>query len=152
MPGRRLWVLLVLAAFFSAHGLQCLADDGGLGHGASHAAASSSSGHAPAVTHPAAVTAAATLIAPGHTRAEVTATAGPAHLLELHLPAHGAQVAAVCLAVLLVGATVVGAVARRRWATTARSVRGSPPPPRWSTGRTPPPRPPDLSALCLLRI
>ena len=150
MPGRRLWVLLVLGAFFAVHGLQCLADDGGLGHGAAHVAASSSAGHAPAGTHPG-TAAAATLAAPV-TAGPEAAAAGSAHLLVLHLPAHGAQLAAVCLAVLLAGVTVLGAVALRRWATTARSVRGSPPPSRWSTRRTTPLRPPDLSALCLLRI
>ncbi|MCZ2860143.1 hypothetical protein [Blastococcus sp. VKM Ac-2987] len=151
MPGRRLWVLLVLGAFFSVHGLQCLADDGASGHGVSHAAAASSSGHAPTPT-PSAAGTVATTPAAGHAKPEVAAAAGAAHLLVLHLPAHGAQVAAACLAVLLAGAAALGAVALRRWPTTARAVRGSPPASRWSTGRTPPPRPPDLSALCLLRI
>lgn len=154
MPVRRLWVLLVLAAVFSMHGLQCLAGNSALDHNAVPALAASSVGDASTTTHAAGVIAAAA--SPGTTAAhaalELAAAFSPANLLVSHPPAHDPHLlSAVCLAVLLTGLTILTAVALRRW-VAVQFVRGSPSISRSLTGWPIQPRPPDLSALCLLRI
>ncbi len=146
----RLWTaLLLLAAVFAMHGVQCVTSDPAMEHGSwSHAAAPS------VLVHAAAVHLAAAEVPPGH--AEVAAVGGvrdAAATASTGLPApwHGAHVLAVCLAVLLAGLTVLGAMASLRGRViplVRRSPRCGHRFAAWSLR----PRPPDLSVLCLLRI
>ncbi|MGY2082471.1 DUF6153 family protein [Blastococcus sp. SYSU DS0539] len=150
MAARRLWVLLVLAGVFSMHGLQCMSADGGPGHGAAHGTASSPVEVAVAASHPGLGAVAAAFATAAHAGPEVAASRSVG-LPGLHLPARDAQVWAACLAVLLAVVTVLGALARLRRAA-ALFVRGPPSRSRRPGGTTTPLRPPELSALCLLRI
>jgi hypothetical protein len=146
----RLWTaLLLLAAVFAMHGLQCVASDPAMEHGSSSLAAVPSvvGGHAAAVHLAAAgmpdhvdVAAAA-----GVRDAAATASTG------LPSPWHDAHALAVCLAVLLAGLTILGAVARLR-GRAIPLVRGSPRRGRRFAAWPLRARPPDLAILCLLRI
>ena len=134
----RLWVLVLLAAVFAMHGLQCSTAGPGTGHGTP--AAPSAIGHSPA----------------GHSNALVVApavgvAAAEAGIPPAPAPEHEAHLWAVCLAVLLSAVTLLGAVALLRRGGTP-VVRGSPSSPRRPAARWALLRPPDLSALCLLRI
>ena len=146
----RLWTaLLLLAAVFAMHGVQCVASDPAVEHGSSSLAAVSAVGGRAAAVH---LTAAAGM--PDHfgvATAGGVRDAAPTPSSGLPAPWHDAHVLAVCLAVLLGGLTILSAVARLR-GRAIPLVRGSP---RrrcrfaaWSVR----PRPPDLSVLCLLRI
>lgn len=146
MPTRRLWVLVLLAAIFSMHGAQYIAADAGLRHAEVTAgqhgtedplAAGSLSGSMAAddQVHQADPSLSATAMA---------GQPGPSHDVAAH-------VLSLCLAILYAGlvllaaASFIGIVAapvRRGFASQLSMFRG------WSRL----PRPPDLSALCLLRI
>ena len=166
MAARLCTALLVLAAVFAMHGVQCTTAAGGAGHAATPA------GHVPdAFSTP------MTAFAPGHAHALVTAgiafadpiaavpfaghaVSGPA------TPAGAATAMAaggnggvphdaathlwtVCLAVLAAALAVLLAV------ILPRSVQLTAPALGYARARfrsVGPPRPPDLSALCLLRI
>jgi hypothetical protein len=145
---RRLWILLVLAAVFSMHGIGSVsagpgsaprpaltAQDGiGVSDGGS-TSVQTSDAHRVQPTPASADNSMAT----GH---EVPAD-DPRHATAEHF-------LSVCLAVLLAGLTWLVAVAGvRRWVA---AVRGMETRPRLDTGWFRPPRPPDLSSLCLLRI
>ena len=145
----RLWTaLLLLAAVFAVHGVQCVASDPSMEHGSSSPAAVASIGDHAAAVHLAAAG------MPGHF--EVAAAGGvrdAAATASTGLPApwHDAHVLTVCLAALLAGVTVLGAVAPLRgWAIPL--VRGSPRRGHRFAAWSLRPRPPDLSVLCLLRI
>ncbi|WP_347059851.1 DUF6153 family protein [Blastococcus sp. HT6-30] len=146
----RLWTaLLLLAAVFAMHGVQCVASDPDMEHWSSSLAAVSSVGGHTAAVH---LTAAAgtpdrsdVAAADGVRDAAATASTG------LPAPWHDAHVLAVCLAVLLAGVIVLGAVARLR-GRAIPLVRGSPRRGRRFTAWSLRPRSPDLSVLCLLRI
>ena len=146
MSARRMWVLLLLAAVFSMHGVQCVAADVDAGHvmtGTAHALVAAPV-QAPSVGVGLAIASSvAHGMAPG--TAVVTASTGDG------LPAHGAAFWAVCLAIVLTGIVLLGVVAliRTPW---ARAVRARAPSRLWRAGWSRLPRPPDLSALCLLRI
>jgi hypothetical protein len=144
----RLWTaLLLLAAVFAMHGVQCVTSDSAMEHGsASLATVSSVGGHA------AAVQLAAGML--GHFDAAAVGDVPDAAAIAstgLPEPWHDAHVLAVCLAVLLAGLTVLGAVARLR-GRAILLVRGPPRPGRRFAAWSLRPRPPDLSVLCLLRI
>jgi hypothetical protein len=147
MTGRLWTVLLLLAGVLAVHGLQCAADGG---HGATHVPAASvvlttlSTGHADAAP---AVTA---LVAPAsgeHTSATTTATAGDRGTGAPHESAGHLWTA--CLAVLAAAFAVLLAVLLARPAQLLRQALAHA---RARLGSLAPPRPPDLSVLCLLRI
>ena len=147
MPGRRIWVVLVLAAVFSMHGLQCMAAPEA-GHAAMDAAWGTSSTTAMSGTPmPAALV--------GQLVAGELST-GVAAVVPAGKDSPGsaaAGVAVVCLAVLFTGVGLLGAAL----ILLLRSGLGARPPTRrpqaaWATGWARPPHPPDLSSLCLLRI
>ena len=142
MSARLVWVLLLLAAVFSMHGLQCVAADGEDGHGRTTSAS--------AVVHVAALAEPVgwTLMAVGHQALDAVSATAP---LSDGLPGHGASYWAVCLAVLMTGAIFLGVTALVRRAPAA-VVRARAPALLRHTGWSRLPRPPDLSALCLLRI
>ncbi len=128
MSARRIAALLLLAAVFSLHGVQCMAGDMGTGHGTQ--ASGTTVVHGAASPEP------------------VSPVAGPLHDSP---PMPGAVFEAVCLAVLLTGVVLLGVAALVRRAP-ASVVRARAPSARWHTWWSRLPRPPDLSALCLLRI
>jgi hypothetical protein len=140
----RVLALLILAAVFSMHGLQCLSAEPAGTHPGDHSA-NVAMGAAPA--------------GDAHLMVAVSADAAPAaigdtgsstsHPGPVHSAAHAL---AVCLAVLLAGLALLAAVL---------SLRRSTPPDRreaalararswWASIQLP--RPPDLASLCLLRI
>lgn len=144
MTARRLWVLLVLASVFSMHGVQCAVADLDAGHGMS---ASAQTPEPPPAERPPVAMAMAVA-------AEVTPAMGPGVVHRATgdgLPSHDASLSAVCLAILLTGVALLGLVAliRQTWSTC---VRARAPSPRRRAGWSQLVRPPDLSALCLLRI
>lgn len=144
---RRLGVVLVLLALLSMHGLQYLsvvpAADRPVTASVAHGieAATSALGTDPFGLADELVT----TVAAGGTLAE----SGP---LMASMPGHGipAHVWSLCLAVLLVAFAVLGAMYGLR-STTAPG-GGAVSCPRGPVRPSSPPRPPDLSALCLLRI
>ena len=140
--GARLWTaLLVLAAVFAMHGLQCAAGDG--------------DGSAAASAH---------VVSPAHLGAVVLTAPGPAHVGEMSvagtpdepMPGHGgaphdtaAHLWTLCLAVLAAALAVL-----LTW-LVPRARHLSAPALGYARARLlslAPPRPPDLSAVCLLRI
>ncbi len=147
----RLWAaLLLLAAVFAMHGVQCMAAGSALDHGSTSLGAVASVGAPATAVHVGGVAEARPdhgLVAAAHGAEDVGATGSTGG----SAPWHDAHVLAVCLAVLLAGLTILGASALRRGGAVPL-VRGSPMSARWPTGWARQPRPPDLSALCLLRI
>ena len=148
MPARRLWVLLLLAAVFSMHGAQYVAADPRAGQvamvSAQHAMGGTDTGapfigsaRAGAELPPAAVG-----TAPG--AAGTSVPSAPEHDVADH-------VLSLCVAVLLAGFVLLGAMAVVRRVTVEVA---------WDEGLRPRlpmgwfrlPRPPDLASLCLLRI
>ena len=146
MPGRRLGILALLIALLSMHGIQYMSAGAHAQVTASpehtlDAAAGTALALAPitppddvgttmAPERPAAASAAATASMPGH-----------------GIPAH---VWSLCLAVLLAGLALLRATVARR--TAVAWVRESVSRAGGTLHRSLPPRPPDLSVLCLLRI
>jgi hypothetical protein len=146
----RLWTaLLMLAAVFAMHGLQCTS------------AAAQSAGVAPAHIATDALTstddhsAGATAPGPADLMAADQAVTGPPAASSAD-PGHGStphgsveHLRMLCLAVLAAGIAVLLAM------TGARPIQLAPPALRRARTRVsewlPPPRPPDLFALCLLR-
>ena len=155
----RLWTaLLMLTAVFAMHGLQCTSAADGAGSAATTA-------HVATTAHAGPV--AMTALTAGQAR-----TAPGAASFDNSMPAHPATAAAVaapvdaghgggphdwaahrwtaCLAVLAVALAVLLSL------LVPRLVQLGPPAPRSANTRAgrwvTPPRPPDLSALCLLRI
>ena len=149
MSAQRLWVLLLLAAVFCMHGLQCVGPDVDAGHGTGAAA------HAVVYLAAPAPLVDSTLAAVGHlvdgAPSDSGVLAAAAVLSQYGLPPHGAAFWAVCLAVLLTGILALG-VAALTGRAPARFIRAGTPSSLWHTGWSRIPRPPDLSALCLLRI
>ena len=146
MPTRRLWVLVLLAAIFSMHGAQYVVADAGLRHAevavAQHGTEDSLD---------------AGLLAGSMVAGDQLRQADPSPEAKVMAgqpgPGHGvaAHVWSLCLAILYAGvvllavASLIGIVAapvRRGVASQLSMFKG------WSRL----PRPPDLSALCLLRI
>lgn len=153
MRGRWVWALLLLAAVFAMHGLQCAAADSGTSsglHGAVHAVAGTDPvlhlvGSSTGMTAPESVSAAlgATLAA----AAVVGPSLGVDHDSSPHDSGH---LWAVCLAILAAG------LAAMLLALAGRLPDFRLPHPRRATGGPwawlGPPRPPDLYSLCLMRI
>ena len=145
----RWWVLLVLAAFFSMHGVQCIAADSvAMEHmGASAAAVASAGTSIEMVSSPADH-------AVPSTAAVHSSTDGSA--AGLHPSGHGSpmnsamsHLGAACLAVL--SATLAALVAVAIALAIASFVPATrPSAPRW-TQRLSPLRPPDIFSLCVLR-
>ena len=149
MSARRMWALLLLAAVFSMHGVQCMASDMNAGHGT--AASAMTVVHGAALAGP--VWPTSTVV--GHQLSGtvpggvfVTAMSGLPHDSP---PMPGAAFGAVCLAVLLTGVVLLGVAALVRRAPVS-IVRARAPSALWHTWWSRLSRPPDLSALCLLRI
>ncbi|TFV43961.1 DUF6153 family protein [Blastococcus sp. TF02A_35] len=154
MRGRRGWVLLLLAAVFAMHGLQCAAADSGTttaGHGTVHTTPAEpdpvlhAAGVGPVMESAAAMTAAPAAAVVAGTAIGMSLAAG--HDSTPHTAGH---LWAVCLAVLAAGLAAMllvltGRLTEFRLPRTRRTP-GSP----WAWLR--PPRPPDLYSLCLMRI
>lgn len=143
---RRAWVLALLAAVFVMHGAPSMAT------GASAASGAVSSSHAEMASPQDGGGAPSVAASPGSER-----TIPPASTLDREQPEDGlptqtsaGHLWAACLAVLLAGLVLFGALLIRRLPASlrrravARRLRGAP---LWAG----PPRPPDLFALCLLR-
>jgi hypothetical protein len=154
----RLWTaLLLLTAVFAMHGMQCTSAADGAGSAATTAHVATTA-HAGSVTMPALTAGQARSAAgaasfddpmPAHpaTAAAVAAPVGAGHSGAPHDWA--AHLWTACLAVLAVALAVLLAL------LVPRLVQMGPPAPRKVTRarrRVTPPRPPDLSALCLLRV
>jgi hypothetical protein len=146
----RWWVLLVLAAFFSMHGVQCTAADcGAEGSTTAGAVAMAALGNDHAEATPRAADAAA----PGAVAHSATSVAVPA---DVHATGHSghssgsmAHLWATCLAVL--SATLAAlAVAPTTVAVTSFAAAGRRSTPRW-VQRPAPLRAPDIFSLCVLR-
>ncbi|MCZ2839775.1 hypothetical protein [Modestobacter sp. VKM Ac-2985] len=144
----RVWTaLLLLAAVFGVHGVQCTMPDPTLGHESVTVAPTAS------VDVPAAAAAGPIVVAAamrGHQHAALPGTGGAGDPGSL-APWHDGHVLAFCLAALLAGLTVMGASSRLR-GLAVRLAGGRPTSPHCTTGWSRQPRPPDLAALCLLRI
>lgn len=151
MQGRRGWALLLLAAVFTMHGLQCAAADSSAASSAHGTGVHAASGAAPAphqVDSSAATASHEGMSAPTLTAAAVAGSPlGAGHDSSPHGAGH---LWAVCLAVLAAGlaamlVALVGRLPELRL-PLLRPVTERP----W--GWLSPPRPPDLHSLCLLRI
>lgn len=146
MRAGRMWVLLVLAALFSMHGLQFMAVE------SSHE--SMGFAHVQTLTAPeGAASTVLPVVASAHLGGAVS-MAGVGSVPAGHdSPVPGVSYAwASCLAVVVTGLTVLGALVVLRKVTASK---GWVPTPRRSgswTSRSHPVRPPDLAVLCLLRI
>lgn len=145
MPTRRLWVLLLLAAIFSMHGAQYVAADAGLRH-AEVAVAQHGTGSLPAAGSLSGSMAADERVQPADASLSATNMDGqsPSHDVAAH-------VRSLCLAILYAGLVLL-AVAALLWRVTTPVPRGIAAHLSLFTGWSRLPRPPDLSALCLLRI
>lgn len=155
MRGRRGWVLLLLAAVFTVHGLQCAAADSGAPsgeHGNVHALAAAGSDPGLHLVAPGAVMVPTDhMTAPALTAAVTTATVGiPLGADHDPTPQGAGHLWALCLAVLAAGLAVL------LLALVRRSTEMRLPVPRRPFGSTwawlSPLRPPDLYSLCLMRI
>lgn len=164
MPARFIWALVLLAAVFCMHGLQCVTTHSSGSHGAP-TATSQSPMDRPAAERDSTESVSAESVSAESVSIELVGAApastaittsssdvAPHDGKPMHRPpVHAAGLWAVCLAVLLAGVALLGASVLLR-AAALPLLRGSP-------GRRsgPPrglrlPRPPDLSVLCLLRI
>ena len=141
MTARRMWALLLLAAVFSMHGVQCVAADAGAGH-----APATTSAHA--VVEPLHPVESMLGVAARHLTGPAGAMPGA---LDDGPPAHVSGFAVVCLAVLLTGVALLGVTSLLR-RHGAFPLQPRAPTALARTGWFRLPRPPDLSALCLLRI
>lgn len=148
MSARRMGVLLLLAAVFAMHGVQCMATDVA-GHGTTGSAHTPPALSAQVPDVDSALTAAPHLL-PAAVSVQV-ATAVVAGISPDGFPPHGSALVAVCLAMVLTGVSALAAAALIGRAS-ASSVRARAPSPVWHTWWSRISRPPDLSALCLLRI
>lgn len=146
MPTRRLWVLLLLAAIFSMHGAQYIAADAGVRHPAAAVAQHGTEGTLDdgSLSGSMAADDQVQQADPSLSATAMPGQTGPSHDVAAH-------VWSLCLAILYAGvvllavASLIGIVAapvRRGVASQLSMFKG------WSRL----PRPPDLSALCLLRI
>jgi hypothetical protein len=139
-----MWVIVVLAAVFSMHGLQCVTADANVDN------ASMGSMHGSAMTLPDSVFSTHLLVPMdahhgGVDLGSAPADDGPAGQGAVHAWA-------VCFAIAVAGLALLPVLALLRSRTSAaRSDRGLVRAPPWSR-RAHPFRPPDLAALCLLRI
>lgn len=154
MPARFIWALVLLAAVFCMHGLQCATTHSSGSHGVPTATSESSMDRPVAKSHSAG-SVSAELVGGALASTAVTASSGdvvsgdgkPMH----RPPVHAAGLWAVCLAVLLAGVALLGGSVVLR-AAALPLLLGSP---GRRSGRSRGlrlPRPPDLSVLCLLRI
>ena len=138
VPVRRTWVVVLLAAVLLMHGIPAMAPGEG----------SASSSHVEMSALPDGVGPLPLAAMPGAESAaahgeETTGRDSPSHPMSSH--AWNA-----CLAVLLVGMALLAAAIARGLARQPLNHRTAAHPPV-STPWTTPPRPPDLSVLCLLR-
>ncbi|WP_147261954.1 DUF6153 family protein [Blastococcus sp. TF02A-26] len=152
MRGRRGWVLLLLAAVFAMHGLQCAAADSGTttaAHGTVH---TSRADPDPALHTAGLVMESADAMTAAAPAALAAGTAIGASLAAGHdsAPHAGGHLWAVCLAVLAAGLAAMLLVLTRRIAEFRLPLTRRTPGGPWTWLR--PPRPPDLYSLCLMRI
>ena len=148
MSARRTGVLLLLAAVFAMHGVQCMASDvAGHGMTGSVHAPSAVSAQVPDIDS---ALAPAPHLLPAAVSVQVT-SAVVAGIFPDDFSPHGSALVAVCLAMVLTGVGALAAAALIGRAS-ATSVRARAPSPLWHTWWSRISRPPDLSALCILRI
>jgi Family of unknown function (DUF6153) len=146
MPTRRLWVLVLLAAIFSMHGAQYIAADAGLRH-AEVTVGQHGTGDPLAVGSLSGSMAADDHVQQADPSLSATAMAGqpgPGHDVAAH-------VLSLCLAILYAGLVLLAAASLVGRVTAPVHSRGASHLSLF-TGWSRLPRPPDLSALCLLRI
>lgn len=142
MRGRRIRALLVVAAVLAMHGVQCMSGSVGSAHVtvAPLVPLTVLDGGSPAFpdgTH--------------HVAALGGDVAGPLHSAPDGMPAHEAEIWAICLAVVFAALALWGVASLFRGRATL-VVRGPPPSLRRLRQLYRLPPAPDLSALCLLRI
>ena len=135
---RRTWIVVLLAAVFLMHGVPLMATER-VAAPASHAGTSTLEGGIDLRTV-AAASSAGDVTAYGEERTDHGSTS---HSMASH-------VWNVCLAVLLMGMALLAATASRR--LSSHTDRRVTPRVRGAIGWVHPPRPPNLAALCLLRI
>ena len=152
MLSRRLWALTLLAAVFVMHGVPFLGGAGDHGGALIHQEVQGRSGTADLMSglsmSPGSVLAASPVMAAAAEQLTVLADDGGAGAPDDGM---GSHLWAACLAVLLIGVVLLGAgvLARTRAASPFDGVRAA----GLRLGqRALVERPPDLSALCLLRI
>ena len=146
MTGRRLGILLLLVAVLSMHGVQYML-------AGAHGPAAVTADQSLDAAVDTALLLAPVALADGAAMTMVPERTAPASAAATGtMPGHGipAHVGSLCLAVLLVGLALLGAALVRR--TNATAVCAPASRSRVTLHWSPPPRPPDLSALCLLRI
>lgn len=155
MRGQRGWILLLLAAVFAMHGLQCAAADSSAPagvHGTVHAIAAAGPDAAPNIVVPGPAMASVDHITAPPLAAAVTAATVGVPLGAGHgsTPLGAGHLWALCLAVLGAGlAALLLALVRRSTAIAPPLLRRAIAPVRgWQS----PLRPPDLYSLCLMRI
>ena len=150
MRAARMLALLVLAAVFSMHGLQCITADPGGGAHADMASMPSALMHAPEAAVMTIASAATALPSDGGLHGiPGSGVTSSSHQEPDHSAAHAL---ALCLAVLLVGALLVVALILLRRALRSAAQRSALSCVRSWWASTQPLRPPDLASLCLLRI
>ena len=149
MAARRMWILLLLAAVFSMHSIASAPANPSAGQGltatAEHGMGSAASGSETLRT-----SGSLEVASPGGWANSAVAVVDP---VSPSVPLHdvATHFLSVCLAVLLAGlGWLITSVRAPTVATPV--VRFAAPRPRLDMGWFRPPRPPDLSALCLLRI
>ncbi|KGH43260.1 hypothetical protein IN07_24370 [Modestobacter caceresii] len=138
MRGRLIWALFAVAAVLAMHGVQCM---GGVDSPHTPLAASASLD-----SHHGAVVGSADGMHPVAAPAAMPLDPAPDGM-----PAHGADIWTLCLAVLFAVLTCVGVAALRRGRLTLQ-LRGPPPSLRVLRHLHRPAPAPDLALLCLLRI
>lgn len=143
---RRLWVLLLLAAIFSMHGAQYIAADAGLRHAevavAQHGVEDPLAAESPSGSMDA-----------GGELQQVTSSVEAGETAGQPSPGHGvaAHLWSLCLGILYAGLVLLAAVSLIG-IVAAPVLRGVASHLSLFGGWARLPRPPDLSALCLLRI
>lgn len=150
MSGRFVWALLLLGAVFSMHGIECAAADANAGHGTMASAGPAIYEDAPSGPVDETLTTAGTQMSQALMPAASVAAA--AALPHRDLPTHGAASWMVCLAALLTGAITLAAAALIGREPASLLGSRAAPVALWHTGWSRLPRPPELAALCLLRI
>ena len=146
MPTRRLWVLLLLAAIFSMHGAQYVVADAGVRHAAVAVAQHGSDDSLDVGSLSGSMVA-------GDQLQRSDPSLGTKAMAGQPSQSHGvaAHVWSLCLAILYAGLILLAAASLlARLAAPVR--RGLASHVSLFTGWSRLPRPPDLSALCLLRI
>ena len=144
MAARRMWILSLLAAVFLMHSIASADPGAGRGPTAGHGSSAASGPGTPQTSGASELPSPESWVGPAAAMVDPVLPGVPMDDVAPHF-------LAVCLAVLLAG---LGWLMSRGKAPSVATpvVRFAAPRPRLDMGWVRPPRPPDLSALCILRI